>query len=159
MRPIQVLNTSSHVETSVATCHLGPKKRPPSWWRGPDVFDPSLHKALTIFTRLNESPLRVVPRAAEQVFRSARELAPLGWAFEFEASFLEIYNDELRDLLPASEASASSAAPSAPTPPPMNPAATLASATVPPTMAHTDVRNSASVERACVTCTRMGQIS
>ena len=42
----------------------------------------------------------VVPRAAKQVFDTAADLATLGWAFDFEASCLEIYNEELRDLLP-----------------------------------------------------------
>ena len=41
----------------------------------------------------------MIPRAANQVFTTARELASLGWAFEFHASCLEIYNDEIRDLL------------------------------------------------------------
>ena len=42
----------------------------------------------------------VVPRAAQQVFDAARDLQSLGWTYEFEASCLEIYNEELRDLLP-----------------------------------------------------------
>ena len=59
-------------------------------------------KTFTMEGRRGDRELRgVVPRAAEQVFSSAAQLALLGWAFSFRASFLEIYNDELRDLLPA----------------------------------------------------------
>jgi hypothetical protein len=43
----------------------------------------------------------VIPRASEQVFAAAADLARLGWSFEFHASCLEIYNEELRDLLPS----------------------------------------------------------
>ena len=43
----------------------------------------------------------VIPRAAQQVFSHCAELRLLGWSFEFRASALEIYNEELRDLLPA----------------------------------------------------------
>ena len=32
------------------------------------------------------------------------ELGRLGWAFEFRASCMEIYNEELRDLLPGGSA-------------------------------------------------------
>ena len=51
--------------------------------------------------RGNEAPeLRgVVPRAAAQVFASAKELGTLGWTFSFKASCVEVYNEELRDLL------------------------------------------------------------
>ena len=51
--------------------------------------------------RGNEAPeLRgVVLRAAAQVFASAKELGTLGWTFSFKASCVEVYNEELRDLL------------------------------------------------------------
>ena len=42
----------------------------------------------------------VVPRAAQQVFDVAKDLRSLGWSYQFDASCLEIYNEELRDLLP-----------------------------------------------------------
>ena len=41
----------------------------------------------------------VVPRAAEQVFAAAQDLSGLGWTFTFEVSCLEVYNEELRDLV------------------------------------------------------------
>jgi len=41
----------------------------------------------------------VVPRAAEQAFEAAEQMRSLGWDFSFELSCLEIYNEELRDLL------------------------------------------------------------
>ena len=41
----------------------------------------------------------VVPRAAEQAFARAEELQSLGWEYSFELSCLEIYNEELRDML------------------------------------------------------------
>ena len=45
----------------------------------------------------------IIPRAVEQVFARAAELADLGWSHTFEVSLLEIYNEELRDLMPDSK--------------------------------------------------------
>ncbi|XP_072703941.1 kinesin-like protein KIFC1 [Ciconia boyciana] len=52
---------------------------------GPDVLDPETRG--------------VIPRAVRQVFQGAQELAEKGWEYGFSASFLEIYNESLRDLL------------------------------------------------------------
>ncbi|XP_062457032.1 carboxy-terminal kinesin 2-like [Rhea pennata] len=52
---------------------------------GPDVLDPET--------------CGMIPRAVRQVFRGAEELAAKGWQYRFTASFLEIYNESLRDLL------------------------------------------------------------
>ena len=41
----------------------------------------------------------MIPRAMDQVFAAAAELAPQGWRYEMKASMLEIYNEELKDLL------------------------------------------------------------
>lgn len=44
----------------------------------------------------------MIPRAVQQVFASAESLKEQGWTYKMEASFLEIYNESLRDLLSSS---------------------------------------------------------
>ncbi|KAM7384746.1 hypothetical protein PAMA_011887 [Pampus argenteus] len=47
----------------------------------------------------------VIPRAVKQIFRAAEKLESQGWEFTFTASFVEIYNETLRDLLYTGKAS------------------------------------------------------
>ncbi|KIH61728.1 kinesin motor domain protein, partial [Ancylostoma duodenale] len=41
----------------------------------------------------------IIPRAVKYLFQSRDKLSDLDWAFEFKASFLEVYNEEVYDLL------------------------------------------------------------
>ena len=41
----------------------------------------------------------MIPRSCEQIFATAEELSTDGWSFTVTASFLEIYNESLFDLL------------------------------------------------------------
>lgn len=47
----------------------------------------------------------VIPRAVQQIFKAARALEQQGWEYSFTASFVEIYNETLRDLLYTGKAS------------------------------------------------------
>eukprot|EP00079_Xenopus_tropicalis_P012103 XP_002938712.1 PREDICTED: kinesin-like protein KIFC1 isoform X1 [Xenopus tropicalis] len=48
---------------------------------------------------ITDDTIGMIPRAIGQIFSSAEELKAKGWQFTFTASFLEIYNETLRDLL------------------------------------------------------------
>lgn len=41
----------------------------------------------------------MIPRAVQQIFKSTEALKERGWTFRFECSYLEIYNETIRDLL------------------------------------------------------------
>lgn len=46
----------------------------------------------------------MIPRALEQVFRTSQDLKDKGWQYTMEASFLEIYNETIKDLLGSGDA-------------------------------------------------------
>lgn len=47
----------------------------------------------------DEETRGMIPRAVNQVFVSSQALKDKGWQYEMEVSFLEIYNETIRDLL------------------------------------------------------------
>ncbi|KAI8469221.1 MAG: kinesin-like protein [Monoraphidium minutum] len=52
------------------------------------------------YTMLGDTENRgIIPRAIQQIFESSRQLGTQGWVFTMQASMLEIYNEEYKDLL------------------------------------------------------------
>lgn len=49
--------------------------------------------------KLDQASSGMIPRAVRQIFSSADALKEKGWTFTFESSYLEIYNETIRDLL------------------------------------------------------------
>lgn len=45
------------------------------------------------------SSFGIIPRSVDQIFKATQDLGKLGWRFELEVSFQEIYNEKLIDLL------------------------------------------------------------
>lgn len=51
----------------------------------------------------------VIPRTVELLFRTMRDLEERGWRYTLDVRFLEVYNEQLRDLLAARSGSGSAA--------------------------------------------------
>lgn len=49
--------------------------------------------------QMNPENMGMIPRAVEQIYKTAKSLEEKGWSYKMEASYLEIYNETIRDLL------------------------------------------------------------
>lgn len=49
----------------------------------------------------------LIPRSLEQIFQTSQSLSAQGWKYKMQASMLEIYNENIRDLLSLSRSSCS----------------------------------------------------
>lgn len=47
----------------------------------------------------SELDMGVIPRTVHKIFETAESLAPMGWKYTMEAQYIEIYNENIRDLL------------------------------------------------------------
>lgn len=47
----------------------------------------------------NEHNMGMIPRSVKKIFHTVEELKKKGWIYKFEAQYLEIYNETIRDLL------------------------------------------------------------
>ncbi len=56
-------------------------------------------KTFTMEGGEDEGQEGMIPRTIEQIFMETRRLKENGWTYLLQASFLEIYNEEIRDLL------------------------------------------------------------
>ncbi|GAB0492228.1 hypothetical protein MMPV_003489 [Pyropia vietnamensis] len=56
-------------------------------------------KTHTMLSSADGEELGVIPRAVAQIFDHTERMASDGWKFELKASFMEVYNDQVRDLL------------------------------------------------------------
>ncbi|KAI8834352.1 testis kinesin-like protein KIFC1 [Chytriomyces cf. hyalinus JEL632] len=63
-------------------------------------------KTYTMEGGKDAADIGVIPRAVSQVFEAAVSLEAKGWSYSFETSFLEIYNESIRDLLVTSSSAA-----------------------------------------------------
>ncbi|KAJ3242938.1 kinesin-like nuclear fusion protein [Chytriomyces hyalinus] len=68
-------------------------------------------KTYTMEGGKDATDIGVIPRAVGQIFEAAASLEAKGWSYSFETSFLEIYNESIRDLLVSSSGAAAGTTP------------------------------------------------
>ncbi|KAI1001593.1 Kinesin-like protein [Podosphaera aphanis] len=50
-------------------------------------------------THTMSSPDGMIPRATQQIYQTASDLKDKGWVYSMEGNFIEVYNEEIHDLL------------------------------------------------------------